>query len=307
MRVTAFHYGAHVAEHDLLPPEERCPACLRIGGRRAVFRVQEEPRIVMLACPACRVASASRMPTPAVLQRYYASYYQGKDEKLTCPDVPGMARRLVRYVASAPPGRTLRLLDFGGGDGSLGRGVADALLSRQRQARIEVDVVDYQAVGPYSTNRIAVTGFRNLDEITGSYDFVIASAILEHIPEVHDVVVRLLGSVNPGGAFYARTPWVLPLAGVARNLDLTFPAHVHDMGALFWNRAAQTFGVRATYAFSRPSPVETIFRANPFRSVAATLLKLPALLEGSVFADTTRDPFWRFVGGWEVMLLLSGG
>ena len=216
-----------------------------------------------------------------------------------------MARRLAKHVPATPPERTLRVLDFGGGDGSLGRSVADALLSRRNQERIEVDVVDYQAVGAYSTDRIAVAGFNDLGEITGPYDFVIASAILEHIPDVRDVILRLLRSVRSGGGFYARTPWVLPLTTVVPNLDLTFPAHVHDMGALFWNRVPQTFDMNVTYVFSRPSPVETSFRSNPFRSAAATLLKIPALLEGALFAGATRDPFWHLVGGWEVMLLLD--
>ena len=193
---------------------------------------------------------------------------------MTTPDVPRMARRLAKHVPATPPERTLRVLDFGGGDGSVGRSVADALLSRRNQERIEVDVVDYQAVGAYSTDRIAMAGFNDLGEITGPYDVVIGGAIL-------------------------------PLTTVVPNLDLTFPAHVHDMGALFWNRVPQTFDMNVTYVFSRPSPVETSFRSNPFRSAAATLLKIPALLEGALFAGATRDPFWHLVGGWEVMLLLD--
>lgn len=67
MRATAFQHGAHVTEPGLLPAEERCPACRWTGPRRPVFRVQMEPRVVMLACPKCRGVSASRMPTPEVL------------------------------------------------------------------------------------------------------------------------------------------------------------------------------------------------------------------------------------------------
>jgi hypothetical protein len=82
-------------------------------------------------------------------------------------------------------------------------------------------------------------------------------------------------------------------------LDFGFPAHLHDLGAPFWDRVASTFGLEAP-VLSRPSIVATTWRSKPLRTAVAHALKLPAHIEGRV----TRGPrrLAGTAGGWEAVL-----
>jgi hypothetical protein len=130
---------------------------------------------------------------------------------------------------------------------------------------------------------------------------ILASAILEHIPDAHATIRKLVGMAGPGAFMYARTPYVVPLARLVPMLDTTYPAHVHDMGSGFWNRFAATFDLHARLLLSRPSLVETTLRDNPVRTMLAQALKFPALAE-LWLSGQTRVPRWKLVGGWEVVL-----
>jgi hypothetical protein len=85
------------------------------------------------------------------------------------------------------------------------------------------------------------------------------------------------------------------------TLDITYPAHVHDMGSGFWNRFIETFDLRARLLCSRPSIVETTLLKNPIRTALAHALKFPALAELWIFGQP-RVPMWKLVGGWEAFL-----
>ncbi len=95
---------------------------------------------------------------------------------------------------------------------------------------------------------------------------------------------------------------MIPLARLIGKFDLTYPAHVHDMGSSFWNRFVQTFGLRADLIVSRASLIETAFREAPVRTVAAFIMKLPSHLELALRHPRPVDPIWTLVGGWEVVL-----
>jgi 2-polyprenyl-3-methyl-5-hydroxy-6-metoxy-1,4-benzoquinol methylase len=196
---------------------------------------------------------------------------------------------------------SLRILDYGGGDGSLGYAVASELLARG-VSHARIDLVDFEPPRPSHDPRIAIRGCKELGEIEGDYDIIIASAILEHVPLVNSVVRKLAAAARPGGYFYARTPFMVPLARLLGRLDLGYPAHVHDMGSSFWNRSVRTFELRAEIVISRPSLIETTFAEAPARTVAAFLMKLPSHLELAIRRPRPMDPLWSLVGGWEVVL-----
>lgn len=215
----------------------------------------------MLRCESCHLAYASRMPTEATLDKFYLGYYDGKEERITFAGADRFAEHILRD-APLPPGA--RILDFGGGDGALSGAIARKVGGLSR-------VVDYGDSVP-----------------GGTWDLVIASAVLEHIPHPRPVLERLLAAT--GGVFYARTPWVLPLAR-CMPLDLTYPGHVHDMGQGFWDRLPDVVGWRGTVITSQPSLVETDLRGAPLRTIAAHVLKSPTRLWRR----------WPLVGGWEVI------
>jgi SAM-dependent methyltransferase len=284
----------HLKTSELVDATRVCPICRRDGPRRAVLRLQSDPDVDMLFCPTCRACSASQMPRPEVLAGYYASYYDGSDREVTFSDPARFAGHIAKALPSDGFGPSLRLLDFGGGDGSLSRAVAQRLLGTARAARIEVAVVDFVRREAFANANLSIR-FQAPDEpLGGPYDIVLASAILEHVPDLHRLLPELYAALSLGGFFYARTPYAIPLAKLVPHLEIGYPAHVHDLGRAFWQRAAETFSWRVRQLVSRPSPVAAIVRKEPLRAAAAYALKLPAYI--------ANGRLWPFVGGWEVLL-----
>lgn len=307
-----YHRSVRLGESELETEREACGFC---GAREfeIVASLQEDPRVELRRCRGCRCGYASRMPTPDALERYYGTYYgdssdESRSSSVTHGDSARFARHVVALAERRGPGGlpahgdTVRILDFGGGDGSLGASLAEIVLGQGPRA-VEVVVVDYcpdlvAPPAPGITIRKATA-----PEGQGTFDWVLASAVLEHLPEPRPTLSSLLAATKPGGWFYARTPWVEPFvrlfAAVGREFDFTYPAHLYDLGADFWDAAA-TWPEFSDFEchHAGPSIVETTFRDHPARTVASHLAKAPHRILGRR---------WPFVGGWEVLTRRSGG
>jgi 2-polyprenyl-3-methyl-5-hydroxy-6-metoxy-1,4-benzoquinol methylase len=256
----------------------------------------------MLKCGRCHGCSASHMPKDDVLAKYYSQYYADSQLKTTTSNTKYFARHVTGSMLGFVRSNTIRILDYGGGDGSLSYAIAGELIGKSENCRVQVDLVDYEAPRVFGDNPISVRGHRDLDEVEGDYDLILASAVLEHVPQVNGVIRRLVASARPGAYFYARTPFMIPLARLIGKFDLTYPAHVHDMGSSFWNRFVQTFDLKAELIASRPSLIETTFSEAPARTIAAFVMKLPSHLELAMRRSRPTDPVWTLVGGWEAVL-----
>lgn len=242
------------------------------------------------------------MPRPEVLEEYYAAYYSGCEREVTFSD----AARFARHIAGAFPrrafGPSIRILDYGGGDGSLSRALAERLIAAGRTSRATIDVVDFASHEAQQSPSVALRFQRPTEPLRGPYDLVLASAILEHVPELHALLAALYDATAPGGLFYARTPYSVPLRRLVPRLDLAYPAHVHDLGSPFWNRFEETFSWSVRVVASRPSLVAGTLAADPLRALAALALKLPAHIEGRLSPRARRGRLWHLAGGWEVVL-----
>lgn len=286
---------------SLVDARGACPACGSTRERRAVHRIQKDPVVELLACGHCGIASASMMPTDAALESYYAEYYDHDGgENVTFAGVERFAAHLVRHLTGHR--EHLRVLDFGGGDGSLALAVAQRSFEEARAAYVDITIVDHAEPRNSEDDRITVRATRDLDDVDGPFDLVIASAILEHVPDVGACMQTLFERAAPGALFYARTPYWVPLLKVLPGVDLTFPGHVHDMGAPFWNQVTATFGIDAVIVASQPSIVETTMADAPVRTLVAHALKAPSRLEVALRPFGWKRPLWGMVGGWEVFL-----
>jgi SAM-dependent methyltransferase len=299
----AYHAGKFLYEQDLLPERRQCSWCRFNGTRPPVLAIQRNPDVWLLECPQCHAVSASRVATDAVIDGYYASYYVDTSTKrVTCGNPARHARHICRYAKPFPVPPRVSVLDFGGGDGSIGHAVGLELL-RAGTRQVDVFVVDYNdRLTKPAHSGITLYHAPNLDKVPRerSFDLVLASAILEHLPEPADVTRSLLEAVAPGGFFYARTPYVVPLLNLMSRMhisyDFTFPAHFYDLGQRFWEGILVTLGMANqewVVVANRPSVVETSFSERFWRTLISYLFKAPWWVLGRSYP---------FTGGWEVFI-----
>lgn len=304
--IKAVNKTIHLDEEDLHPTSSSCAVCGCILRTKA-GPLQESPIIEFLRCFECGVVSASRMPLEDILTDFYKQYYQNdfhgnRSEKVAVLSPKLLAAHIYKRLPKGLINQKNRILDFGGGDGSVALLLGKHLLKDGLSDHVQITVIDYDvnSVSQDATEAITIHKEATLSpDLTGTYDIILASAVLEHVVDLKETLEQLLSRLNPGGYFYARTPYAVPLrqflSFFGMTFDFTYPAHLHDMGSFFWNRILNTLHLQDRYRLlrSQPSFVETPFSVSLFRATAANVLKAPWYILG----DT-----WSLVGGWEVII-----
>jgi len=246
------------------------------------------------------------MPTAKALREYYASYYdtakyRDLGESHVHFSMPQrLARHILRQVKLQPRPAVQRLFDFGGGDGTIAIFVGQQILADAYAERVDITVVDYAAPRPVHDARLSIVGVHEASSLAeNDFDIGIASASLEHVPDLRGCLLRLLKAVRPGGSLYVRVPYAEPVIRLARffglNVDFCYPAHLYDLGEMFWRRVLATMDLAGSYMIhsSRPSIVESTLASASFRTIAAHTLKAPWWLIGERYG---------LVGGWEAVI-----
>ena len=299
MRATAFHRSTHLDEHQLRAPDLDCPFC-GSRSRKQVGILQESPTVPLLSCDNCHAASASRMPTDEALDEFYRQYYADGDENVTFDKPERLSAHITNHIVrewGGVRGRQLVIVDFGGGDGTISVGVAEALVALGAFG-IEILLIDHCHTSVTPESDKVVVRICEFDCLQArSADILLASAILEHLARPREVMARLFDAMKIDAIFYARTPYVVPLmrlAGYAgRKVDFTFPGHLHDMGRRFWDGVDKHFAVKLKTVSSTTSIVESTFDKHFLRALVARLIKLPSRILRN---------HYDLVGGWEVFL-----
>src|SRR5215469_7362429 len=124
MRATPYQPAIHLEAAQLTVALERCPVCGSDSLRQRLAVIQQDPAIFLLRCSKCGGCSASHMPKPEVLDEYYGGYFHGDGPKITLGRINGFVNGLLRVMSVGSQATDLRVLDFGGGDGTLGLAVA---------------------------------------------------------------------------------------------------------------------------------------------------------------------------------------
>ncbi len=292
----------HMKTADLLDARDRCTICGHSGERSRELLLQRDPDVWLLHCPACHASSADHLPRQEALTALYAP-----DVYVPNLNLAGLPARHARHVASKlsfDPDASVALLDYGGNDGAPARALITALRDRGHRGELSATVVDLYPREPEENLR-----FVHVDDFaraTDRYDFLMASAVVEHLPDMGDVTRRILAAGKPGALFWARTPYDVPLARLGLGFPVLWPRHMHDFGPAFWARFTETFGVRGRLLRSAPSPAQSSLRSEPLRALLANALKLPAQLERAwLRAPESPGLAWRFVGGWEALVRLD--
>jgi hypothetical protein len=114
--------------------------------------IQDDPNVTLLECPKCSGCSASHMPRPEVLARLYRNYYQNEPRRTTTAHVSRLAAHIEHRLQLPAGNETVRIIDFGGGDGSLAIQLAAQLIGHGRIGAADITVVDFPrprfAAGP---------------------------------------------------------------------------------------------------------------------------------------------------------------
>ncbi len=297
---TCFSKGTHLSESDLCEEDIHCPIC-RSTNRTNITALQGAPEIYLKQCQNCFAVSASRLPTKKRLDGFYNLFYQSNDEKITFDNPKRFGSHLFdqtcKYLTRK---ETISILDYGGGIGTISIELAKRYLD-SGVPEIKVVIVDYEqtAISSDSPN-LVISRYSTLSEVKDKkFDVIIASAIVEHLPTPRTEIACLFKLLDDCGLIYFRTPYVMPILVLLKklriNFDFTYPAHIHDLGQMFWDNVLETFDLRNRFniLYSRPSIVETTFSKHFGRTLIAYLCKAPWYVLGNR---------WRFVGGWEILI-----
>ena len=258
------------------------------------------PDIKIYTCNSCHIGFFNPQPKEKFLKEFYTGYYVGDTSRAKI-DPRRFVSHLTKYLGNLTPGETVSILDFGGGDGAVSQCLGQYLLSTGIAMKINITVVDYNAVTDRREHLISQCSFATLDLIPlyEEFDIVIASAILEHLKNPRQIVSTLLQKLKRQGIFYARTPYSFPFYKLFKKLGITFgipyPAHLFDMGSYFWNDLLKTLKLSANFRLkeSHTSLVHAEFRKKPLLTILSHLAKLPSYLMGK---------WYPFSGGWEVVI-----
>lgn len=296
MKAACFHASKHLKNEEL---ENILQSCPYFGKNRSKneFILQKEPEIVLRTCNHCGLSYASKMPRTEVLKEYYSNYYQSKIKVTT--DHPQKIANHILNMMSWGTNTINSILDIGGGDGSIAIEIANRIDTHEGLSITIIDpncgpIIDSDL--PYKIE--SVDNIRDLHE-SNSYDFIIASAILEHIPELSNTLNHIFSMLSPNGFLYIRTPYMVPIITFFSRfhiyIDFTYPGHLYDMGPVFWSTVINDKKTRYSLSIisSKPSYVETSLFKHPFRTMMAAILKSPWYFISS---------HYPYVGGWEILI-----
>jgi SAM-dependent methyltransferase len=194
-----------------------CPACQSQSFRSYGLKSEFE----LLVCRECGTIYASTVP--ASTAEAYDDYYT--EENLSIPDF--IDKRLDEIVAGFARYRRLnRLLEVGFGTASLLRAAARA---EWQVEGVEVSrtAIEQARAGGFKTflGELAAAHYE-----AASFDVVVASELLEHVPEPSTLIREMARILRPGGLFWATTPNAKGLSARVLGSEWTVicpPEHLH--------------------------------------------------------------------------------
>jgi hypothetical protein len=303
VRISEYNIGCHVPAASIEVILKLCPMCGN-SISKSVYFIQEKPFVEIRNCSNCKTSFASRFPDHDFLEGYYSNYYKGHndDQNVTTNSAIRFARHIARFSLEKFgdfPSTKFKILDYGGGDGSIGVEVAK-IINRKRIIDVDIDVFENQSSLYQVDKRIECNYFFETNDLSLDYNLIIASGVLEHVRNPFEVLITMVDRLAVGGMIYIRTPYVLPtyrlLKFFGSKQDFGYPAHFFDFSPTSWGKISRmlmkkypTISVYRTGA----SPSEVGISKKPFLGLITVLLKMPTNLGLK---------YWPFCGGYEIVL-----
>ena len=304
MRPYGFDRRPQVRESQLEDELVDCIFCGSSKLQQTCVAVNEHPEVRYLKCAQCFAKFAARQPTQDFLSNLYEpEHYVGtvagsryKSARLAQRILP------INVTAALRQHECVKILDYGGGTGSLGLDLCSLL----KTSSCSVTVVDiFERKDSSGITFLNPVEFQSLTQDT--FDVVVASAVVEHLKDPNQTLSKLYDVCRPGGHLYFRVPNLFPLARVWPPI-LIYPEHLSDLGPRFWKELPQILGWEVKTVYSRTCQTDTLFRESPLASIVGTSMKIPARVEVWIRNQFNVENPARYEcsGGWEVLYSKSG-
>lgn len=213
---------------------ERCPMCeapaadfrvrgLRQKGRQG-FRPQRQQTIstTIVECPACGLLLSNPRPEPLDISQHYGvppeDYWRPNYFALDPSYYGDLIATFRRRMGTRAEGA--RVLDVGSGIGKGLRALAHAGFDAYGLEPGEVFVKKAIELGGIAPERLQLAMVEQADYPDAHFDWIIFSAVLEHVAEPGQVLERVLRWLRPGGLIQAEVPnagWL-----IARLIDASY-------------------------------------------------------------------------------------
>ena len=270
--------------------------------------------IELLHCSLCGIVSASRMPLEKTLADFYEQYYsqnfyKERGEVVAVLSPSHLARHIYGCLSTKAKeieNAYSRFRRWGWHRCSIAGESTFWLMDTPE--RFKVTIVDYNIDSIHRETSGAITVQAETECLESGFEQKRTTLSWQLAPCLNTSSIltlrfwkKLFIRMSPGGFFYARTPYVVPfrkfLALFGITFDFTYPAHLHDMGSLFWNRILTTLNLQSRLFIAE---ITTFFCWGPiFRQL---FFPSPGLTRAESITGSILGDAWPLVGGWEVII-----
>lgn len=270
--------------------------CLYCGndGQNNNLILQKNPLVKMIKCSNCKLAYANQMPNEIFLK----NLYDPKIYKSNLTNNSGKTKKLAEkiYKELEFKHKNIKILDYGGGNGELSKQLIELFIKNNINA--ESLVVDIH--NNIKSEKIYFKSVEEFKTDQKDYDIILASAVLEHLPNFIDVLENLLSKLANEGYFYCRTPWEFELSKLMKFYKIKWPRHLYDIGGDFW---VNFFKNKNDFdIILSETSITEINKKKKLRYFIAQFLKNISKFEFYMKKNKVSLPKWPFVGGWDLIV-----
>jgi SAM-dependent methyltransferase len=175
-----------------------CPVCRGID----LVALGEKDGFPLVQCRTCTQRFCHPMPTPEVIEAYYAKYWINKKNIRNGEKKIRKLKRILRPVLKKAPGK--HFLDIGC---NTGFGVEAA-----RQLGCDATGIDLSAEAIeiaqrlYPENRFVAGTAQDFAKNETAFDAILCREVIEHMPEIHSFMGALRSLLRVGGVLWLTTP-----------------------------------------------------------------------------------------------------
>lgn len=175
-----------------------CPVC----GGNDFIELGEKNGFPLVQCRTCTQRFCHPMPTPEVIDAYYAKYWINEKNIRNGEKKIRKLKRILRPVLRKAPGKSF--LDIGCNTG-FGVEAARQLGYRATGIDLSEEAIEI-ARRLYPENRFIFGTAQGFAQNGEYFDAILCREVIEHMPEVHSFMAALRSLLKVGGVLWLTTP-----------------------------------------------------------------------------------------------------